>query len=86
MHLSKYAVREGDEVEAGQVIGYTGSSGGLTTPHLHFEYRIDGQPCDPEFIFEASDMIKNSNNSDETGQNDNSEKDVTIDSFLIIQR
>ncbi len=57
MHLSRYAVREGDVVEPGQVIGFTGSSGGVTTPHLHFEYRIDNQPLDPAFIFEANDII-----------------------------
>ena len=85
MHLSRYAVREGDEVQAGQVIGYTGSSGGLTTPHLHFEYRIDGQPLDPKFIFEASDMIKYSNESDEIGQNNSIQEDVDMDDFFVIQ-
>ena len=58
MHLGAYGVKAGDRVKAGQVIGFTGSSGDSTTPHLHFEYRIDNQPIDPAFIFETSGMIK----------------------------
>lgn len=52
MHLSVYGVAEGDYVEAGQWIGLSGDTGNVTGPHLHFEYRIEGVPVDPFFLFE----------------------------------
>ena len=46
-HASRLLVREGDSVQAGQVIALSGSSGRSTAPHLHFEIRLDGKPLDP---------------------------------------
>lgn len=46
-HLSRYAVRLGDEVKAGQVIGYVGTSGASTGAHLHAELLIGGQFANP---------------------------------------
>ena len=51
-HLSDYIVESGDIVKAGELIGYGGSTGHSTGPHLHFETRYMGQAFDPERIFD----------------------------------
>ena len=46
-HMSRLIAAEGDEVQAGQVIGLSGNSGRSTAPHLHFEIRRDEKAVDP---------------------------------------
>jgi murein DD-endopeptidase MepM/ murein hydrolase activator NlpD len=46
-HQSKLAVSTGQSVSQGQVIGYEGSTGFSTGPHLHFEIRVDGTAQNP---------------------------------------
>jgi murein DD-endopeptidase MepM/ murein hydrolase activator NlpD len=46
-HLSRIAVRNGQRVHQGQVIGYVGHSGYSSGPHLHYEVLINGSPINP---------------------------------------
>lgn len=56
MHLSLYAVNLGDEVKAGDLIGFSGDSGDATKPLLHYELRSNNVPIDPNFIFEENNI------------------------------
>ncbi len=46
-HMSRFAVGPGERVRAGEVIGYVGSSGLSTGPHLHYEMYQDGRTVNP---------------------------------------
>ncbi|MBX7491828.1 M23 family metallopeptidase [Qipengyuania sp. 1NDW9] len=46
-HMSRIAVAPGTRVEKGDIIGYVGSTGRSTGPHLHYEVRIDGEAVNP---------------------------------------
>jgi murein DD-endopeptidase MepM/ murein hydrolase activator NlpD len=53
-HLSSWAVGDGVQVDKDTVIGYEGSTGNSTGPHLHFEIDLAGTPVDPLAYLPAS--------------------------------
>jgi murein DD-endopeptidase MepM/ murein hydrolase activator NlpD len=46
-HLSRFNAQVGDSVKKGDLIGYSGSTGNVTGPHLHFETLLNGQQVNP---------------------------------------
>ena len=50
-HMSAFAISNGATVNQGDVIGYVGSTGNSTGPHLHFEVRVNGATTDPKSYF-----------------------------------
>ncbi|MFV1992008.1 MAG: M23 family metallopeptidase [Acidimicrobiales bacterium] len=55
-HQAEVAVQAGDEILAGQTLGYVGSTGNSTGPHLHFEMRESGDTVDPTPYLAATGM------------------------------
>ena len=51
-HMSRFgkAARNGRQVRQGELIGYVGSTGASTGPHLHYEYRVNGKHKNPATI------------------------------------
>jgi murein DD-endopeptidase MepM/ murein hydrolase activator NlpD len=72
-HLSSFEVEVGSRVERGTIIGRAGSTGRATSPHLHYEVRLDGNALNP---FQAltldpsSDYFKQRRPSVEAGRSD----------------
>ena len=50
-HMTKYTVRKGQKVKRGDIIGFVGSSGKSTAPHLHYEVHKDGKKINPAYYF-----------------------------------
>lgn len=56
-HFSKTLVQVGQYVKAGEVLGLGGSTGRSTGPHLHYEVRYQGNPIDPENIYDFPERV-----------------------------
>ena len=52
-HMSGIAVEEGQVVRKGDFIGFAGSSGYSTGPHVHFEVLVDGEYVDPMYMLSS---------------------------------
>lgn len=47
-HLSRFNVKAGEKVHKNDVVGYVGTSGRSTAPHLHYEVRVNDRPVNPK--------------------------------------
>lgn len=56
-HLSRIDVRKGQRVEQGAQIGLVGATGWATGPHLHFEFKVNGQQQNPLAMAKASEAV-----------------------------
>jgi murein DD-endopeptidase MepM/ murein hydrolase activator NlpD len=50
LHLSEFSVKEGEVVDAGQLLGLSGGTGRATGPHLHLAIRWQGVYLDPAIL------------------------------------
>jgi murein DD-endopeptidase MepM/ murein hydrolase activator NlpD len=53
-HLASFAVKVGDHVQRGRVVGYVGTTGRTTGPHLHYELLVNGALTNPLRLFTGS--------------------------------
>ena len=73
-HMNEFNVKKGQKVKRGDVIGYVGSTGTSTGPHLHYEVHVRGKKQNPQFYYFKEDftaeeydrMIQISSNSNQT--------------------
>jgi murein DD-endopeptidase MepM/ murein hydrolase activator NlpD len=56
-HLHQYTVSVGQHVGAHQQIGYLGSTGRATGPHVHYEVLVNGEPQDPAKFLQLGHIV-----------------------------
>ena len=57
-HLSRFNVVPGQEIRRGEVLAYSGATGKVTSPHLHFEVRVGGTAVNPYPYLTRSAMLE----------------------------
>jgi murein DD-endopeptidase MepM/ murein hydrolase activator NlpD len=57
-HLSKISVKEGEQVNSGQLVGLIGNTGRSTGPHVHYEIIVNGRGINPEKYISYADQKK----------------------------
>lgn len=60
-HMSRLNVAEGQHVHKGDVIGFVGSTGNSTGPHLHYEVRVDGEAVNPVPYMQQPSLMASAN-------------------------
>jgi murein DD-endopeptidase MepM/ murein hydrolase activator NlpD len=88
-HMNSLNVREGEIVEKGDVIGYSGESGFSTTPHLHFQIDRDSAPWHPYWPFtskQASDAGLTFTEAVNQGLNQSDAIAKTVNPMLYVQK
>ncbi len=57
-HLSRFEVIPGQEIRRGEILGFSGNTGRVTSPHLHYEVRQGGVPVNPDKFLNHSAMLQ----------------------------
>ncbi len=87
-HLSEQLVAEGDTVQKGQTIGFSGKSGYATGPHLHFQIDRDEAPWHPYWAFsysEAREAGMNTSQAINAGLHSERGYEYTVHPLLYVQ-